>query len=482
MPALEETTAAPGGKKGAGQEPAKQDGEKKLSNAELKKQKKAEKAAKRAQEKPPEQSHAAQDQNAEKPAQSQQPRKKPSAQGTPPAQGPKAQEKKQTASQKSLPVRTAQTSEKTAPEQPTKELKRVALFGHLHGQPHRTTLAGASKDVHPAVLALGLQMSNYAVCGSSARCIATLLAFKRVIRVHFVVTIISLHKQVIQSYVTPPGTSLPRNLTAHLSPQIEYLISCRPMSASMGNAIRWLKLEINDVDIETPEERAKADLCEAIDNFIRERITVADEVIAATAINKIRDGDVILTFAKSHVVQQTLLEAYRQGVKFRVIVVDSRPLFEGKNLAKALADAGLEVQYSLTHAIAHFTEDATKVFLGAHSMLSNGRLYSRIGTAIVAMMAKEADVPVIVCCESVKFTDRVALDSIVTNEMLPPDELTLKNDTASPLNGWKDLANLQLLDLMYDVTPAEYITMVITEHGSLPPSSVPSIHRLSTNT
>lgn len=61
-----------------------------------------------------------------------------------------------------------------------KESRKVALFGHLYGQPRRTTLTGAGKDVHPAVLALGLQMSNYVVCGSNARCIATLLVFKRV--------------------------------------------------------------------------------------------------------------------------------------------------------------------------------------------------------------------------------------------------------------------------------------------------------------
>jgi translation initiation factor eIF-2B subunit delta len=30
------------------------------------------------------------------------------------------------------------------------------------------------------VLALGLQLRDYVVCGSSARCVATLLAFKRV--------------------------------------------------------------------------------------------------------------------------------------------------------------------------------------------------------------------------------------------------------------------------------------------------------------
>lgn len=248
----------------------------------------------------------------------------------------------------------------------------------------------------------------------------------------------------------------------------------------MGNAIRWLKLEIIEVDPSTPESTAKADLCDAIDEFIRERITVADQVISISAAEKISDGDVILTYAKSSIVQQTLVEAFRQGKKFRVIVVDSRPLFEGKNLARALATIGLQVQYALTTTISHAIKDVTKVFLGAHAMMSNGRLYSRVGTAIVAMTAKEADIPVIVCCESIKFTDRVALDSIVMNEVAPPDELILQGVSSSHLAKWRDIPNLQLLNLMYDLTPAQYITLVITEYGSLPPSSVPVVHRLST--
>lgn len=250
----------------------------------------------------------------------------------------------------------------------------------------------------------------------------------------------------------------------------------------MGNAIRWLKVKISGIDPDTSESQAKADLCNAIDNFIKERITVADEVIASSAIEKIRDGDVILTYAKSSIVQQTLIEAFKQGKKFRVIVVDSRPLFEGKNLARTLVNLGLEVQYALTQSISHAIKDATKVFLGAHAMMSNGRLYSRIGTAIVAMTAKETDIPVIVCCESIKFTDKVALDSFVTNEVAPPDELILQGNRTTSLSKWREVPNLQLLNLMYDLTPPEYITMIITEYGSLPPSSVPVVHRLSTKT
>ncbi|KAB8225393.1 hypothetical protein BDV33DRAFT_164236 [Aspergillus novoparasiticus] len=478
-------------------------GEEKLSPAELKKKAKAEKAARRAKERAEREASGGAGAG---PGPNAAPPKKGSTGGG--AGGKEAPGQPY----KSQRHRRGSATQASATEQKKKqEDKNVAVFGHLYGQPRRTTIAGAGKEVHPAVLALGLQMRDYVVCGSSARCVATLLAFKR----------------VIEAYTTPLGTSLSRHLTTHLSHQITYLSTCRPLSISQGNAIRALKLAISSIDPSVPEASAKATLCDFIDNFIREKITVADQVIATSAAEKIQDGDVIVTFAGSSIVKQTLLTAYKQGKKFRVSIIDSRPLFEGKNLARTLANAGLEVQYSLVNGISHAIKDATKVFLGAHAMTSNGRLYSRVGTALVAMSAKEraggVEVPVIVCCETVKFTDRVALDSIVVNEIADADELvpshplkqvtglpdpgdeadTKKGDAkkggnkaaanappaestplpegASPLTNWKETPNLQLLNIMYDVTPAEYVDMVVTEMGSLPPSAVPIVHRMSTN-
>jgi translation initiation factor eIF-2B subunit delta len=282
--------------------------------------------------------------------------------------------------------------------------------------------------------------------------------------------------KVIESYTTPPGNTLTRHLTSHvLSPNIEYLSSCRPLSISMGNAIRWLKLEISKVDIDIPEAEAKKGLCEAIDIFIRERVTFADQVIAQSTADKIKDGDVILTYAKSSIVQRALVKAHEDGKRFRVIIIDSRPLFEGKHLAAALVGLGIDVKYCLINGLAHNIQDATKVLLGAHAMMSNGRLFSRIGTALVAMEANEADKPVLVLCETIKFTERVALDSIVHNEIAPADELVIPG---GPLEKWKDVKKLQLCNPMYDVTPAEFIHMIVTESGSVPPTSVPVLHRL----
>lgn len=45
--------------------------------------------------------------------------------------------------------------------------------------------------------------------------------------------------------------------------------------------------------------KAKDALCQKIDDYIRDRIIIADEVIQELAGNKIKDGDVILTYARS---------------------------------------------------------------------------------------------------------------------------------------------------------------------------------------
>ncbi len=50
--------------------------------------------------------------------------------------------------------------------------------------------------------------------------------------------------------------------------------------------------------------------------------------------------------------------------------------------------------------------------MGAAGLFSNGSVMSRLGTAVVAMMAHSSKLPVIFCCETYKFGDRVQLDSV----------------------------------------------------------------------
>ncbi|KAJ1485612.1 hypothetical protein T484DRAFT_1792871, partial [Baffinella frigidus] len=117
-------------------------------------------------------------------------------------------------------------------------------------------------------------------------------------------------------------------------------------------------------------------------------------------------------------------------------------------------------------------KDVSIVLLGASAILANGSVISRVGTATVALMAKQFNVPVLVCCETYKFSEKVMLDSICTNELGDPDELL-----TPALSDWRDVKDMKLLNLVYDLTPADLITLVITELGHLPPTSVPVVIR-----
>ena len=491
----------------------------KLSGAALKAQKAAEKAARRAEKVAAKGEPAAEEKWAQSEAQAGASGSKPQIQRRPSAtkrESDTVSHHKRTPSGKGIPLRGVpqqqQQPQSTIVEKEKRpEVKRVPIFSHLYAKEKRATLSSAGREIHPAVVSLGLQLRDYVICGGNARCVATLLAFKK----------------VIQTYMTPPGVALSRHLLTHLSHQIAYLRNARPLSMSQGNSIRWLKNLISTQPVDATDSEAKSSLCQAIDLFIRERITLADEVIAREASSRIEDGDVILTYAKSSIVEKTFLTAHCQGRDFTVIIVDSRPMFEGRNLARSLVRAGCKVRYTLLSGLGdtlsnHAQGDGvTKCFLGASAMLGNGNLLSRAGSAMVAMMAKDCSgknkarvVPVLVLCETVKFTAKAALDSIILNEVADPDALvetdeptilsTLKSaappepaksskkqsnqkdkpddddsdvkNAAKGLEAWKDQTNLFLLNLMYDVTPAEFLDLVVCELGSLPPRAVPVVN------
>lgn len=237
--------------------------------------------------------------------------------------------------------------------------------------------------------------------GVNARCIEMLRAFQ----------------EAIIDYSTPPQKVLYRDLTAKISSYVSFFSECRPLSIGMGNAIRFVKSHIAKLPLSHTEAEAKASLCSDIDRFINEKIILANKVIVGHAATKVRDGDVLLIYGSACVVEMILLYAHDLGKQFRVMVVDSRPKLESQALLRRLVANGLSCTYTHINAVSYIMHKVTRVFLGASAILSNGTVYSRVGTACVAMVAHAFRVPVLICCEAYKFHERVQLDSICSNEL-----------------------------------------------------------------
>ncbi|XP_033032109.1 translation initiation factor eIF-2B subunit delta isoform X1 [Trachypithecus francoisi] len=346
---------------------------------------------------------------------------------------------------------------------------KVSLFSHLPQYSRQNSLTQfmsiPSSVIHPAMVRLGLQYSQGLVSGSNARCIALLRALQ----------------QVIRDYTTPPNEELSRDLVNKLKPYMSFLTQCRPLSASMHNAIKFLNKEITSVGSSKREEEAKSELQAAIDRYVQEKIVLAAQAISRFAYQKISNGDVILVYGCSSLVSRILQEAWTEGRRFRVVVVDSRPWLEGRHTLHSLVHAGVPASYLLIPAASYVLPEVSKVLLGAHALLANGSVMSRVGTAQLALVARAHNVPVLVCCETYKFCERVQTDAFVSNELDDPDDLQCKRGEHVALANWQNHASLRLLNLVYDVTPPELVDLVITELGMIPCSSVPVVLRVKSS-
>ncbi|XP_065220162.1 translation initiation factor eIF2B subunit delta [Planococcus citri] len=335
---------------------------------------------------------------------------------------------------------------------------KIKLFSHLYRNTsieESNILESSTIPIHKSVIKLGVQYKTKVIIGSNARVIALLNTLK----------------QVILDYTTPAEKDFSRGFEVVLASTTTYLDTCRPLSVSMSNALKHLKCLLSQLPNTITDNEAQTKLRDAIDQYISEKIDVAGKAISLKVQSKISEGDVVLTYGYSSLIERILIETFQAEIKFRVVIVDAGPLYEGKELLRRLSKRGLNCVYVLLSATSYIMKEANKVLLGAHALLTNGYVMSRAGSSQVALIAKSFNVPVLVCCETHKFSERVQTDALVYNELGDAEKLI--GDSSCKSNN-----NLNLLTLMYDVTPSDLVTAVVTELAVLPCTSVPVVLRV----
>ncbi|CAH1639475.1 unnamed protein product [Spodoptera littoralis] len=340
---------------------------------------------------------------------------------------------------------------------------RVNWFQHLYKEHDKEALKSIAinSNLHPAIVKLGVQLASKVVSGSNARCVALLDALKKMVR----------------DYTLPAKTEFARGLESHLATSLDFLWAMRSPSASQTNAIKFFRYHLTQLPNNVDEFDAKKTLQEEIDRYIKEQIDMAGEAISITVRNKIADGDNILTYGCSSLIERILRDAWSAGLKFRTVVVGNRVHTGATDMLRRLVAHGLPCTYIDITSLSSVMDKVNKVVLGASALLVNGSVLGAAGTAQVALGAQAYNVPVLVACETHKFSERVQTDAFVYNEIGDPDDLIDKSDENSPLKDWRSNPNLTPLNLTYDVTPPSLVTAVVTELAILPCTSAPVVLR-----
>ncbi len=199
--------------------------------------------------------------------------------------------------------------------------------------------------------------------------------------------------------------------------------------------------------------------------------------------------DIVLVCGRSSTIEQVLLRAASrvpamQRTPFHVIIVDCAPLFEGRDFAWRLQQAGVAVTYDLLSSISVLMPRCTKVFIGASAVLQSGEVQGRCGTALVAATAKRFRKPVICFTESYKFISKVWIGSLIRNQDAD-SALRRQLFDSSPASDSSSSCTVLVRKpvpavanavhgrgYLYDLCPAEFIDMIVSEMGCLHPSAI----------
>ncbi len=171
--------------------------------------------------------------------------------------------------------------------------------------------------------------------------------------------------------------------------------------------------------------------------------------IAERASDLVRSAQNIMTISFSTTVFEILRNMKRQKITYSVICLESRPLREGVDLARALAEQGIPVTLCADALGPSLVAEGGLVLVGGDALAPQG-LVNKIGTYPLALAAREANVPFVAALSELKFLSD--FDPGWITDMDPREVLA---DTLPE--------TIRVLNRYFDLTPLGALSHVVTE-------------------
>jgi translation initiation factor 2B subunit (eIF-2B alpha/beta/delta family) len=258
---------------------------------------------------------------------------------------------------------------------------------------------------------------------------------------------LSLHAIATLSLAASESTALNvDDLIKEIEEVAQQLVSARPNITPITNYANQFLYQIltrskneNDVEVmKTFAEMKGKELTKAATKAFSKTVEYASGII--------RDLDTIITCSYSSTVCQVLELASQRETRFRVIVTESK--FKDKSYgeisAKELMKYLIPVEIIPDGDIDLRISKADKALVGADSITEDGYFINGKPTFSLAQAARSKNIPFYIACETVKF----AIPGHVT-----------KSTGLEPV---------------FDITPLDLVTGIITEIGTMLPTLVMS--------
>ncbi len=251
--------------------------------------------------------------------------------------------------------------------------------------------------------------------------------------------------------------------------QKEYLNSSRPTAVNLSWALNRME-QVCRANEELPVAEIKDRLRdEAI--AIKEEDTWVCKKLGEYGLSLVKPGDGILTHcnagqlatSKYGTATAPIYLGQERGYNFHVFADETRPLLQGARLtAYELQSSGVNVTLICDNMSAAVMRNGwiNAVFVGCDRVAANGDVANKIGTSVVAAVAKRYNVPFYVCAPTSTIDRNTKTGDDIHIEQRPAEEVTEMwyKERVAP-------EGVKVFNPAFDVTDHELITAIVTEYG-----------------
>ncbi|KKX56976.1 S-methyl-5-thioribose-1-phosphate isomerase [Brevibacillus borstelensis] len=257
--------------------------------------------------------------------------------------------------------------------------------------------------------------------------------------------------------------------------QADYLATARPTAVNLFWAIDRVKARVQQ-EGEKPVDALKAAVLDEALTIQREDAEVC-RTIGEHLLTLLQDGMGILTHCNPGALATAaygtatapLYLAKERGWNLKVYADETRPVLQGARLtAYELQQAGIDVTLICDNMAAMVMAQGKvqAVIVGTDRVAANGDVANKIGTYGVAVLAKAHGIPFYVAAPLSSVDLETPTGADIPIEERPAEEITHGLGKQVAPDG------IKVYNPAFDVTPAEYITAIVTETGIFKPEDI----------
>lgn len=251
--------------------------------------------------------------------------------------------------------------------------------------------------------------------------------------------------------------------------QKEYLDSSRPTAVNLSWALNRMQRVVEAHSGETVAQIKEALRRESV--AIQEEDIWVCRMIGEHGLTLVKPGDGILTHcnagqlatSKYGTATAPIYLGEERGYHFHVFADETRPLLQGARLtAFELQSSGVDVTLICDNMSATVMKNGwvNAVFVGCDRVAANGDAANKIGTSVVAAVAKYYGVPVYICAPTSTIDLNTPTGAEIKIEQRPAEEVTEMwyKERMAP-------EGIKVFNPAFDVTDHELIAGIVTEYG-----------------